>query len=414
MNIKSKIRLAIYFLLIMSSLSCQEKKQSSDNNQKAISMNDDTIIPKVLRKQLREGANKSIDEAGAELVKIPFDIEELEASAETAKKILLSNGFKELSDNEFSSMIKNIFGRIIDSNSGNPFLYVNYFDKCDRSFVTYSNNSVDYEGGYIDKQRKLFTDFYYLPEILDYQKEYPTLNEVESTKITRKSSSQVDVEIPHWKDIANLKEQRKVNVQRIIARNMYLFNNNKTYIIWLVTHDKNFIKLLVKTFGYDKEPKFNEMLINEYIQPKDQYKIGELIFAKNCNKELEVRNGILQSLADIYQKSSNPKDLFGLMEFGSKLLETDEYNNYSEKEKIKMIAYLANTYDFLFKKNHRNQEGWDPRWNILGAYFEDDSKSKIKWSQLKEEMQRNNYYGLPNLKEIISYAEGFDSVGAPD
>lgn len=398
----------------MSSLSCQEKKQSSDNNQKAISMNDDTIIPKVLRKQLREGANKSIDEAGAELVKIPFDIEELEASAETAKKILLSNGFKELSDNEFSSMIKNIFGRIIDSNSGNPFLYVNYFDKCDRSFVTYSNNSVDYEGGYIDKQRKLFTDFYYLPEILDYQKEYPTLNEVESTKITRKSSSQVDVEIPHWKDIANLKEQRKVNVQRIIARNMYLFNNNKTYIIWLVTHDKNFIKLLVKTFGYDKEPKFNEMLINEYIQPKDQYKIGELIFAKNCNKELEVRNGILQSLADIYQKSSNPKDLFGLMEFGSKLLETDEYNNYSEKEKIKMIAYLANTYDFLFKKNHRNQEGWDPRWNILGAYFEDDSKSKIKWSQLKEEMQRNNYYGLPNLKEIISYAEGFDSVGAPD
>jgi hypothetical protein len=398
----------------MSSLSCQEKKQSSDNNQKAISMNDDTIIPKVLKKQLREGSNKSIDEAGAELVKIPFDIEELEASAETAKKILLSNGFKELSDNEFSSKIKDIFGRVIDSNSGNPFLYVNYFDKCDRSFVTYSNNSVDYEGGYIDKQRRLFTDFYYLPEILDYQKEYPTLNEVEFTKITRKSSSQVDVEIPHWKEVANLKEQRKVNIQRIIARNMYLFNDNKTYIIWLVTHDKNFIKLLVKNFGYDKESKFNEMLINEYIQPKDQYKIGELIFAKNCNKELEVRDGILQSLADTYQKSSNPKDLFGLMEFGSKLLETDEYNNYSEKEKIKMIAYMANTYDFLFKKNHRNQEGWDPRWNILGAYFEDDSKSKIKWSQLKEEMQKNNYYNLFNLKEVITYAEGFDSVGAPD
>ncbi|WPO92261.1 hypothetical protein [Chryseobacterium sp. HR92] len=414
MNIKSKIRLTIYSLLIMSSLSCQEKKQSSDNNQKAISMNDDTIIPKVLKKQLREGSNKSIDEAGAELVKIPFDIEELEASAETAKKILLSNGFKELSDNEFSSKIKDIFGRVIDSNSGNPFLYVNYFDKCDRSFVTYSNNSVDYEGGYIDKQRRLFTDFYYLPEILDYQKEYPTLNEVEFTKITRKSSSQVDVEIPHWKEVANLKEQRKVNIQRIIARNMYLFNDNKTYIIWLVTHDKNFIKLLVKNFGYDKEPKFNEMLINEYIQPKDQYKIGELIFAKNCNKELEVRDGILQSLADIYQKSSNPKDLFGLMEFCSKLLETDEYNSYSEKEKIKMVAYLANTYDFLFKKNHRNQEGWDPRWNILGAYFEDDSKSKIKWSQLKEEMQKNNYYNLSNLKEVINYAEGFDSVGAPD
>ncbi|MGR3856535.1 hypothetical protein [Chryseobacterium indologenes] len=415
MNIKSKIRLTIYSLLIMSSLSCQEKKSSSENNQKAIiSMNDDTIIPKVLKKQLQEGASKSIDEAGAELVKIPFDIEELDASAETVQKILFSNGFKEISNNEFIDKIKTVFGRIIDINSSNPFLYVNYFDKCDRSFVTYSNNSVDYEGGYIDKKRKLFTDFYYLPEIIDYQKEYPTLSDIESSKIVRKSSSQVEVEIPHWKDVVNLKEQRKVNNQRIIARNMYLFNDNKTYIIWLVTHDKNFIKLLVKNLGYDKEPKFNEMLINEYIQSKDQYKIGELIFAKNCNKELEIRDGILQSLTDTYQKSSNPKDLYGLMEFVSKLLETDEYNNYSENEKIKMVAYLANTYDFLFKKNHRNQDGWDLRWNILGAYFEDDSRSEIKWPKLKEEMQKNNYYNLPNLKEVISYAEGFDSVGAPD
>ncbi|WP_318846981.1 hypothetical protein [Chryseobacterium sp. JV558] len=414
MNIKSKIRLTIYSLLIMSSLSCQEKKRSSDNSQKTISMNDDTITLKVLKKQLQEGAGKSIDEAGAELTKIPFEVEELEVSAETAKKILQSNGFKELSDSEFGNKIKNIFGRIVDSNSGNSFLYVNYFDKCDRNFVTYSNNSVDYEGGYIDKQRKLFTDFYYLPEILDYQKEYPKLNDIEFSKIIRKSSSQIDVEIPHWKDVIDLKEQRKVNIQRIIARNLYLFNDNKTYIIWLVTHDKNFIKLLVKNFGYDKEPKFNEMLINEYIQSKDKYKIGELIFAKNCNKELEIRNGILQSLADTYQRSSNPKDLFGLMEFCSKLLETDEYNNYSEKEKIKMVAYLANTYDYQFKKNHRHQDGWDPRWNILGAYFEDDSGSKIKWSQLKEEMQKNNYYNLSNLKEAMTYAEGFDSVGAPD
>lgn len=195
---------------------------------------------------------------------------------------------------------------------------------------------------------------------------------------------------------------------------MYLFNNNKTYIIWLLSHDKNFIKLLVKNFGYDDEPKFNEMIINEYVQSKDKYKIGELIFAKNCNKELEIHDGILQSLTEIYQKSSNPKDLFGLMDFCSKLLETDEYNNYSEKEKIKMVAYLANTYDLLFKKNHRNQEGWYPRWNILGAYFEDDSRSRVKWSQMKEEMQKNNYYNLPNLKEVMSYAEGFDSVGAPD
>ncbi|WP_137905895.1 hypothetical protein [Chryseobacterium sp. 2VB] len=374
----------------------------------------DSIVENVLKKQLKQGSTYTIDDAGAGLPKIQFEAKELEVTAIVAHELLNSNGYNTLGTEDFNKKIKNIFGRIIDSDSQSHFLYVNYFDKCDRSFVTYSNNSVDYEGGYIDKKRKLFTDFYYLPEIIDYQKEYPTLSDIESSKIIRKSSSQVDVEIPHWKDVVNLKEQRKVNNQRIIARNMYLFNDNKAYIIWLVTHDKNFIKLLVKNLSYDKEPKFNEMLINEYIQSKDQYKIGELIFAKNCNKELEIREGILQSLTDTYQKSSNPKDLHGLMEFVSKLLETDEYNNYSENEKIKMVAYLANTYDFLFKKNHRNQDGWDLRWNILGAYFEDDSRSEIKWPKLKEEMQKNNYYNLPNLKEVISYAEGFDSVGAPD
>jgi len=375
----------------------------------------DDIVERTLVKQLKQGSTYTIDEAGAELAKVPFELEELEASAGIAKSILLSNGFKELSDADFDAKVKNVFGRIIDHNSNNPFLYINYFDKCDRNFITYSNNSVDYEGGYVDKKRKLFTDFYYIPEIIDYQKEYPVLNNIESSKIIRSSGAQgTEVEIPHWKDVSNLKEQRKINIQRIVARNMYLFNNNKTYIIWLLSHDKNFIRLLVKNFGYDDEPKFNEMIINEYVQSKDKYKIGELIFAKNCNKELEIRDGILLSLTETYQKSLNPKDLFGLMEFCSKLLETDEYNNYSEKEKIKMVAYLANTYDLLFKKNHRNQEGWDSRWNILGAYFEDDSRSRVKWSQMKEEMQKNNYYNLPNLKEVINYAEGFDSVGAPD
>lgn len=120
---------------------------------------DDNIVGIVLVKQLKQGSSKSIDEAGAELAKVPFELEELEASAEIAKNILLSNGFKELSDGDFDAKIKNIFGRIIDRNSNNPFLYINYFDKCDRNFITYSNNSVDYEGGYVDKKRKLFTDF---------------------------------------------------------------------------------------------------------------------------------------------------------------------------------------------------------------------------------------------------------------
>ncbi|MFS4431068.1 hypothetical protein [Chryseobacterium sp. S90] len=365
----------------------------------------------VLKSQLSAGATEKND---TDYPTYKFTLKDIEATESIIAKELEDNGYKKPDAEEFIKKINTIFKRVIDPKSESKYLHINFEDKCSKDLKLYKNsNSIDVNpySTYIFKNGLFISDLYSIPEVLDYTKS----SELSRFESDAENNNRIkDVKIFYWKDMTGLKEQRKTNVQRIIARNMYLFNDNKTYIIWLVTHDKNFIKLLVKNFGYDREPKFNEMLINEYIQLKDQYKIGELIFAKNCNKELEIRNGILQSLADSYQRSSNPKDLFGLMEFCSKLLETDEYDNYSEKEKIKMVAYLANTYDFLFKKNHRNQEGWDPRWNILGAYFEDDSRSKIKWSQLKEEMQKNNYYNLSNLKEVMAYAEGFDSVGAPD
>ncbi|MFS4471306.1 hypothetical protein [Chryseobacterium sp. T20] len=366
----------------------------------------------VLKSQLLAGASGEKSETDYPTYK--FTLKDLEATESIIAKQLDDNGYKKPGTEEFINKINTIFKRVIDPKSESKYLHVNFEDKCSKDLKLYKNsNSIDVNpySTYVFKNGLFISDLYSIPEILDYTGN-AELSQYE--KEAESNNHATDVKIYYWKDMADLKNIRKQNIQTIIARNKYLFNDNKSYAGWLLERDKLFVKMLVKTFGFDKEPKFNEMLINEYIQSKDQYKIGELIFAKNCNNELEVREGILQSLTDAYQKSSNPKDLYGLMEFGSKLLETDEYNNYSENEKIKMVAYLANTYDFLFKKNHRHQDGWDPRWNILGAYFEDNSRSKIKWPHLKEDMQRNNYYGLPNLKEVISYAEGFDSVGAPD
>ena len=386
----------ILFFLAVLQLNDFHSQNTAENSKRSFSS--------ILKSQLAAGVSGGKNETDYPTYK--FTLKDLEATESIIAKELEDNGYKKPDAEEFIKKINTIFKRVIDPKSESKYLHINFEDKCSKNLKLYKNsNSIDVNlySTYIFKNGFFISDLYIIPEILDY------------TKSSELSQFEDDAENNnHIKDVTDLKEQRKVNVQRIIARNMYLFNDNKTYIIWLVTHDKNFVKLLVKNFGYDREPKFNEMLINEYIQSKDMYKIGELIFAKNCDKELEVRDGVLQSMAAFYQKSSNPRDLFGLMEFSSKLLETDEYNNYSEKEKIKMIAYIANTYDSLFKKHHRNQDGWDPRWNILGAYFEDDSRSKIKWLKLKEEMQINNYYNLPNLKEVVSYAEGFDSVGAPD
>ncbi|MCA6067589.1 hypothetical protein JI747_010400 [Chryseobacterium sp. RG1] len=359
----------------------------------------DNIVEIVLAKQLKQGSSKSIDEAGAELAKMPFELEELEASAEIAKNILLSNGFKELSDGDFDAKIKNIFGRIIDRNSNNPFLYINYFDKCDRNFITYSNNSVDYEGGYVDKKRKLFTDFYYIPEIIDYQKEYPALNNIESSKIIRSSGAQgTEVEIPHWKDVSNLKEQRNVNIKTIVARNMYLFNDNKTYVTWLITQDTFFIKMLVTKFGYTKEPKFNDLVMNDYLNNyQTSAAIGDVIFTRNCNGKLEIRTDLLKYIKE-HTKSDENRLLTALENFGYALKDN---KSFTADEKYKILAYIGNTVD-PFYLNFAGINSGNAVWNAESVLY----NSVVKDKNIISVFKKNNYYGLPDLKESLIRIQG--------
>lgn len=410
---KNKIKILTYIFFAINNLSCQEKKDVSKNIQSTISMNN-KITEKVLKKQLEEGAGKSIDEAGAELKKIPFETEELDASVEVIKNSLKSNGFKELSNIEFNEKIKNIFGRIVDGNSKNKLLYVNYLDKCDRQIVFYPNNGIDNYGTYIIKEKNFITDFYYLPEILDYQKDYPNLNNIESKKIIRYTSTDnAEVEIPHWKDIEDLKEQRKKNIQTIVARNMYLLNDNKAYITWLLTQDQNFVKILVKVFGYDKEPKFNEYIINNLnSKPLDNLEdFYNCVAAKNCDGKLVVRTSFLNSYQTIYDNSKNVKDIIILKYLSANIISGETKDSFNDVEKMKILAYLANTYDPLFKHYHLDGQDWG-EMTILADYR--DFVGELDWQKLKDEYKKNNYYNLPNLKSVIEYADLFDRVGAPD
>jgi len=59
-----------------------------------------------------------------------------------------------------------------------------------------------------------------------------------------------------WSDLSDLKRRRKKNVQRLLARNSYLFYNNKSYITWLICKDWKFIEKLIKIYGYYKEARF--------------------------------------------------------------------------------------------------------------------------------------------------------------
>lgn len=355
----------------------------------------DSIVESVLKKQLKQGSTYTIDEAGAGLQKIQFETKELEAAAIVAGELLMSNGFNTLGAEDFNKKIKNIFGRIIDSHSQSNFLYVNFFDKCDRKPAMYHNNEIDYEGLFIDKQRKIITDFYYIPELVNYQKEYSQLNDVENIIIIRKSSiDNLDIEIPHWKDIANLNETRKKNIQTIIARNMYLFNDNKLYAEWLVDNDKRFVQLLVKNFGFTKELKFNDLTMNEYLNNyQTSSDIGDIIFVKNCKGELEIRTELLKYIKE-HTKSDENRLLNALENFGYALKDN---TNFTADEKYKILAYIGNTVD-PFYLNFAGINSGNAVWNAESVLYNSIVNDKNIISVFKQ----NNYYGLPDLKDSLA------------
>lgn len=170
-------------------------------------------------------------------------------------------------------------------------------------------------------------------------------------------------------------------------------------------------KNLAKNFRCTKDSKINKQLINEYLSAIEQYKIGDIIFNKNKNGELLICDNLLSTFSELYNENKDVKVILPLKYYSSRLIDNQRKDIFNNQEKIKILAYLANLYDPLFKQNHHDSQDWG-QMTILADYK--DFIGEEEWIKCKNEYKLNNYYGLPNLKSAIEYADKFDSVGAPD
>ncbi|MDR7212202.1 hypothetical protein [Flavobacterium piscis] len=401
MNAKSKIKIAMCLFLVISNVGCQEKKDIRSTIENVNKMND-TIIETVLTKQLKQGTSQTIDEAGAGLPKIQFGIDELEAAVQIADEVLKSNGFKELDKEDFNQKVKNVFGRIIDPKSKSIFLHVNFFDKCDREFVMYNNNEIDYDGIFIEKQRKIILKFYYIPELIDYQKQYSKLNNIENTKIIRKSSiDNLEIEIPHWKDIPNLKDQRKKNIQTLVARNMYLFNDSRAYFKWLLLNDQNFMQRLVTIFGYYDDKELLKWVVeNTKFDSNNPNELDKIFWNKKCDGTVKLNTEIYSLLKEIIN-SNDPKCLEALKEYVNYLLmESDQKNDLSIKDRANLLAHLV-----YFGEQYR----YDQKYNDQ-SFFMQRIELLDLGGVLRKEIERNNFYNLPNYKNLYKKSEEYQEA----
>lgn len=242
-------------------LSCKNKNNNSDKIDKSFDKKKDTNIinkvknndtlEKILEEQIKSGKsalyNNSFD-----ITTYKFGPKDLEITIP-----LLSRYYKGLDNKKFGEKINEIFGRTINFNSNSKYLYINFDNKEDRKYKFYRNdNSIEVRpySIFAIKGKNFITQLYAIPEILNYKDKYPKIAEYENKmRLNRKDSSGVPIKIFRWKDDKNISIQN--NLKTFIARNKYLFDDDKSQLDWLLENDEEFMEVLISTFSYYKDKK---------------------------------------------------------------------------------------------------------------------------------------------------------------
>ncbi|TWP31577.1 hypothetical protein ETU08_00580, partial [Apibacter muscae] len=180
-------------------------------------------------------------------------------------KILLNSGYKKPDNNKFKQYINSYFNGY--SNDEIETILLEYPCVLDKIvYQTSFDGVMSYHAPIqIDLKNSFISEAYFIPELIDYQKEYPEISKIENTLKTKKIENGDTLFVQRWKDVPDLAKQRRFNKQLLISRNKYLFNDDKSQFAWLITNDAQFMRSLVTTFGYTEDKK----LLNWVIENTD-------------------------------------------------------------------------------------------------------------------------------------------------
>ena len=338
----------------------------------------------VLEKQLLKA--NSISNEVTTIQYYPYDKEDLEISIELLDSILKKDGYN-LIDN-FDSKVKAVFGNIK--------LFDNiYFLKTDNK--CYNSNEILYNDSegfkfnlYFSIDKKLMIGQYAIPELIDYRTKYPEVSKIEDTiSVTKKDKEGEDIYVTRWRDISDLKEQRKKNIETLVARNKYLFNDEKDSFDWLIKNDAFFMEQLVKRFGYTQDFELLEWVIKKTHYDKNSPEdYGSLFWVKNCDGSIKLHSNtfkILQKLYNVKTAYQILEDIKGYINYlGDE--EQSKKEELTEEQRIKILANIA-----YFGEQYKYTD--DSSYQMMGRlrYFLSDSQVDI--------LIKNKYFNLPKFKE---------------
>ena len=339
---------------------------------------------RVLEKQLLKA--NSISNEVTTIQYYPYDKEDLEISIELLDSILKKNGYNLIDD--FDSKVKAVFGNIK--------LFDNiYFLKTDNK--CYNSNEILYNDSegfkfnlYFSIDKKLMIGQYAIPELIDYRTKYPEISKIEDTiSVTKKDKEGEDIYVTRWRDISDLKEQRKKNIETLVARNKYLFNDDKDSFDWLIKNDAFFMEQLVKRFGYTQDFELLEWVIKKTHYDKNSPEdYGSLFWVKNCDGSIKLHSNtfkILQKLYNVKTAYQILEDIKGYINYlGDE--EQSKEEDLTEEQRIKILANIV-----YFGEQYKYTD--DSPYQMMGRlrYFLSDSQVDI--------LAKNKYFNLPKFKE---------------
>ncbi|WP_436491428.1 hypothetical protein [Chitinophaga sp. ARDCPP14] len=367
----------ILIVFILSNVSCQNTQQQpvqsiGKNNvikkEKMYTMNIDAI-----KRHIEWQSHIESTEDG-----IPASYTYTEQDVNIALPIiaqgLKDKGFKQLSDSSFNKALTDIFGKILSrKNDG-----VRFHNK----FNTIIEEGYEKEDEYDYTIENIFVSI-----------EYKFISWV-----------------PLLGDFIEFEDNNSYKIDlhpKIISRNKYLFNNSQSDLAYLLAEDTLFLKTLVKSFGYTKEEKINTLAMNDYLDLDNNHMptVGEIIFVKNAEGVLEIKQELLQWISDHTRVNDNAL-LRALEQYAYSLYSNtsndifanNPFETFSLDEKRKIVAYIANIYEPLQHQLMPKNPGIWPGSSVLENMLNEDKG-------LEDFLKQHRYFSLPALKQELEPAD---------
>ncbi len=377
--------------MIFNLISCNKNSNKDitenkvENKNKNINMNKIDNVRDILEKQVMHGYGYKEDGLDMEIDYI-YKEADYNAIRTTSIKILKSNNFNLLSKEDFQKKVLKLFNfnkievNFLIENSC-PLEKILY--QLDVNFTAVSNN----KPLFIDSENKMLIEPLFLPELINYKNEYPNIYKNEEKIALTKEINGFSVKLIKWKDLPDLDQQRKKNIQTLVARNMYLFNDSKAHFKWLILNDQYFMRSLVTTFGYYDDTALVEWVAeNTKMDAQDLEPLNEIIYNKKCDEKIGFNYTFLKIISEDEEKATETFNFLKWYYFDWLLNPKNTLElTFSQKAEI-----IARMHSFIYS-NMNDYRTYEFMGTFAENYDYDNTYSK--------EFKAKNYYNIPAFEK---------------